>query len=68
MGDTRGSYRVSVARYLGKRSFEKRRRKWIRLETDLQEVGWGGKDWVDLFQHRDRWWALVNAVTNLRAP
>ena len=23
---------------------------------DLQEVKWGGKDWIDLAQDRDRWW------------
>ena len=25
-------------------------------------------DWIDVDQERDRWWALVNAVVNLRAP
>ena len=32
----------------------------------LQEVGWGGMDWIDLAENRYRWWALVNAVMNLR--
>jgi hypothetical protein len=32
---------------------------------DLQEVGWGGMDWIDLAQGRGRWWTPVNAVTNL---
>jgi len=35
--------------------------KWI-----FREVGWEGKDWIDLVQNSDDWRALVNAVINLR--
>ena len=31
---------------------------------DLQEVGYGGMNWISLAHDRDKWWALVNAVMN----
>jgi hypothetical protein len=34
---------------------------------DIQEVGWD-VDWIELALDRDRWRAVVNAVTNLRVP
>ena len=35
---------------------------------DLQEVGWGGTDWIDLAQERERWRALVNVAMNFQLP
>jgi len=34
----------------------------------LQEVGGGGMDRIELAEDRDRWWALMIAVMNLRFP
>jgi hypothetical protein len=38
------------------------------MKMYLQVVGWGGLDWIDLSQERDRWQALVNAAMNLLVP
>jgi hypothetical protein len=36
---------------------------------DFTEVEWGrGIDWSDFAQFTDRWWAVVNAVMNIRVP
>jgi len=36
------------------------------IKMDLQEVGCGGMDWIELVHFRDRWRELVSAVMKLR--
>jgi hypothetical protein len=38
------------------------------IKMDLRDIGWGGKDWIELVQDRDQWRALENTVMNLQVP
>jgi hypothetical protein len=64
-GERRGLYRVLLGKPEGKRPLGRPRRRWedntrLRIKMDLQEVGCGDMDWIDL--------AFVNAVIDLRIP
>jgi hypothetical protein len=53
----------------GRRPMGRSRRRWEdNIKMELQEVGCGSRDWIELSQDRDRWRALVNAAMNHRFP
>jgi len=67
MGQGRGVYRVLVGKPEGKRPLGRPRCRWEdNIKMDLQEVGGGCGDWMELAQDRDRWQALASTIMNLR--
>jgi len=67
--EMRGSYKVLVGKPEVKRPLGRPRCRWnVNIKMDLKEVRWRGMNWFDVAQDRNRWWALVNAVMNLRVP
>jgi hypothetical protein len=68
-GEKRNAYRLLVGKPEGKRPLGRLRRRWVdNIRMDLGEVGWGDVDWIGLSKDRNRWRALVNALSNLRVP
>ncbi|KAJ4445482.1 hypothetical protein ANN_07290 [Periplaneta americana] len=67
MGQSRNAYRVLVGGPDGRRPLGMPRRRWEdNIKVNLREVGYDGRDWINLAQDRDRWRAYVRAAMNLR--
>jgi hypothetical protein len=60
-------YMVLVEKPEGRRPLGRPRSRWKDgIIMDLRAIGWGSVEWIQLAQERDRRWALVNTVMNLR--
>jgi len=58
-----------VGKLEGKRPLERLwHRSDIDINIDLQAVGWGGMDWMDLNQDWNGWQGVVKVVMNLLFP
>jgi hypothetical protein len=69
MSEKRNAYRMLVGKSEGKRPLGRPKRRWVdNIKLDLREIGWDDVDWIDMFQDRDQWRALVNTVMNLWVP
>ena len=65
----RGVHKVSVRKPEGKRSLGRSRHTWEdNIKMDLQEVGRGCENWMELARNSDGWWALVSTVMNFWVP
>ena len=69
MEEGRGVHKVLVGKPEGKRPLGRpRHRREDNIKVDLEKVGRGCGDWIELAQYRDRWRALVSTVMNFRVP
>jgi hypothetical protein len=69
MGEDRGVYRVLVRKPEEKRPLWRPKSRWKdNIKMDLQEIGGGCGDLMELAQDRDRWRALVGRVRDFRVP
>ena len=69
MEEGRGVHKVLVGKPEGKRPLGRPRRRWEdNIKMDLEEVGRGCRDWMELAQDREKWPALVSTVMNFRVP
>ena len=69
MEEGRGVHKILVGKPDGKRPFGRpRHRLEDNTKMDIQKVGYGRMNWIELAHDKDRWRALVNAVMNIGVP
>ena len=69
MGEGRGMHKVLVGKPERKRPLGRPRRRWKdNIKMDLQEVGRGCGDWIELAEYRNRPREFVSTVMNFRVP
>ena len=62
-------HNVLVGKPDGKKPLGRPRRRWEdNIKIELQEVGRGWGNWMELAQDSDRWRALVSTVMNFGVP
>jgi hypothetical protein len=69
VSEVRNAYRMFLLKLKWKTQLGRQRRMWEdNIKMGLNGTGWKVVDWIHVAQGRDRWWALVNTVMNLRVP
>ena len=69
MEEGRSVHKVFGGENWGKEPLGRPRRRWEdNIKMDLEEVGRGCGDWMELDKDRDRWRALVSTVMNFGVP
>jgi hypothetical protein len=69
VGEGRGVHGVLVGRPEGKRPLGRPSRRWdYNIKMELQDVGGGCGDWIELAQDRVKWRAHLSTVMNFRVP
>jgi hypothetical protein len=60
---------ILVGKPEGNRTLRRIKRRWVNnIKMGLREIGWGGRDRIDLVQDRKQWRALVNTVMKYLVP
>jgi hypothetical protein len=68
-GEERNAYKVLVGKLEGKTLLGRPKHRWKdNIQTDLQEMGWEGVDWINLAENREKWMAFVNMVMKFWLP